>query len=230
MKKLGIVGANGFLGKTLVEVSKDFDFKTIEITRKNFDEYTDYKFDILINAAMSSKKYWASKNPFLDFQQGVELTAELVFNWNFDKFIHISSISVNEIETKHPYSINKKAAEIIASYPKSLIVRLGALYGKGLQKGALYDLLNSNKLYVDLNSEYNYICTDFVSRWIYSNIDQEGIVELGAVDTISLHEIAKFLDLKVESGERYERIFSSNIESGMPHADEVLKFAMNHTP
>jgi len=228
LKKLGIVGANGFLGKTLVEVSKDFDFKTIEITRKNFDEHKDDKFDILINTAMPSKKYWASKNPFLDFQKSVELTAELVFNWNFDKFIHISSISVNEIETKHPYSINKKAADIIATYSKSLIVRLGALYGKGLQKGALYDLLNSNKLYVDLNSEYNYICTDFVSRWIYSNIDREGIVELGAVDTISLYEIANSLDLKVESGDRYEQIFSSQIESGMPHANEVLKYAANY--
>lgn len=228
MKKLGIVGAKGFLGKTLVGVSKDFDFKTTEITRKNFDDYKEEKFDVLINTAMPSKKYWACKNPFLDFQQSVELTAELVFNWNFDKFIQISSISVNEIETKHPYSINKKAAEIIASYSKSLIVRLGALYGKGLQKGALYDLLNSNKLYVDLKSEYNYISTDFVSRWIYSNINREGIVELGAVDTISLHEIAKFLDLKVESGERFERIFSSQIESGMPPANEVLKFAKDY--
>ncbi len=228
MKKLGIVGATGFLGKTLVEVSKDFDFKTTEITRKNFDDYKHDKFDILINTAMPSKKYWASKNPFLDFQQTVELTAELVFNWNFDKYIHISSISVNEIETKHPYSINKKAAEIIASYPKSLIVRLGALYGKGLQKGALYDLLNSNKLYVDLKSEYNYISTDFVSRWIYSNSDRVGIVELAAVNTISLHEIAKSLDLTIESGERFERIFSSQIESGMPPANEVLQFAKNY--
>ena len=228
MKKLGIVGANGFLGKTLVEVAKDFDFKTTEITRKNFDDYKYDKFDILVNTAMPSKKYWASKNPFLDFQQSVELTAELVFNWNFDKFIHISSISVNEIEIKLPYSINKKAAEIIASYPKSLIVRLGALYGKGLQKGALYDLLNSNKLYVDLKSEYNYISTDFVSRWIYSNSDREGIVELAAVNTISLLEIAKSLDLTIESGERFERIFSSQIESGMPPANEVLQFAKNY--
>jgi len=228
LKKIGIVGAEGFLGRTLVKVSEDFNLKITKITRQNFDDYKKCKFDILINTAMPSKKYWASKNPYLDFQQSVGLTAELVFNWNFDKLIHISTISVKEIENKHPYGINKKAAEIIAFHTKSLIVRLGTLYGKGLQKGPLYDLLNSKKLYVDLKSEYNYISTDFVSRWIYSNIDREGIVELGAVDTISLYEIANSLDLKVESGDRYEQIFSSQIESGMPHANEVLKYAANY--
>ena len=211
-----------------MEVSSDFNFKITKITRQNFDDFKNDKFDILINTAMPSKKYWSLKNPYLDFQQSVGLTAELVFNWKFDKLIHISTISVNEIESKHPYHINKKVAEIMASCANSLVVRLGAIYGMGLKKGALFDLLNSNKLYVDINSEYNFISTHFVSKWIFSNIDRNGIVELGARDTISLLDITKTLDLNVESGERFERIFSSKIENDMPSAKEVLQFAKNY--
>jgi len=177
---------------------------------------------------MSSKKYWASKNPYSDFQKSVCLTTDLVYNWNYDKFIQISTISVTEIENKHPYAINKKAAEIIASFAKSLIVRLGAIYGDGLSKGSLFDLLNSNKLFADIKSEYNYINTEFVARWIFTNIDRLGVVELGAKDTISLLEIAKSLKLKVEGGERFERVFSPNVEAGMPSAKEVLEFAKSY--
>lgn len=228
MKKIGIVGSEGFFGKTLVKISNEFNFKIIKIIRENFVEYKNDRFDILINCAMPSKKYLASKNPLLDFQESVGLTANLVYSWNFDKFIQISSISVNEIKNKHPYGINKKAAEIIASSTKSIIVRLGTIYGEGLNKGALYDLLNSNKLYVDISSEYDFISIDFVSRWIFSNMDREGIVELGAKDTTSLSEIASALGLKIESGDRFEQIFSSKIEKDMPSSKEVLQFAKNY--
>jgi len=228
LKKIGIIGAGGFLGKTLHKVSNGFNFQIIPITRENFDNHKDNRFDFLINSAMPSKKFWASENPYLDFQKSVGLTADLVYNWNYEHFIQISTISAGKIEDKHPYGINKKAAEIIVSSAKSLIVRLGTIYGDGLSKGALYDLLNSNKLHVDLKSEYDFISTDFVAKWVFTNIDRTGIVELGAKDTISLFDIAKTLDLKVEGGERVERIFSLNIEEGMPTARDVLEFTKNY--
>jgi len=228
LKRIGIVGAGGFFGNALCKVSDDFNFQIIPITRENFENYKKDKFEVLINTAMPSKKYWASINPYSDFQKSVCLTTDLVYNWNYDKFIQISTISINEIEKKHPYAVNKKAAEIIASFAKSLIVRLGAIYGAGLSKGSLFDLLNSNKLYADIKSEYNYINTEFVARWIFTNIDRLGVVELGAKDTISLLEIAKTLKLKVEGGERFERVFSPNVEAGMPSAKEVLEFAKSY--
>ena len=83
-------------------------------------------------------------------------------------------------------------------------------------------------MYVDISSEYDFISTDFVSRWIFSNMDREGIVELGAKDTTSLSEIASALGLKIESGDRFEQIFSSKIEKDMPSSKEVLQFAKNY--
>jgi dTDP-4-dehydrorhamnose reductase len=224
---IGIIGSNGFLGKSLCRISKNFNYEIIEITKNNYSQYKDKDFDILINAATSSKKFGAFQNPYLDFEKTVGLTADIAYSWNYKKLIQISSISADEYTNHHPYSINKKAAEIISSFKNSLIIRLGPLYGEGLNKGPLYNLLNSNQLFVDPNSEYNYISTDFVSEWIFKNLNILGLVEVGARDTISLAEIARVLNFKVNSSGRLEKIFSTKIESGMPSSKEVLVFAKN---
>ncbi len=229
MKEIGIVGAQGFFGKSLSKSVKKLDFDFLEITSQNFSKVRSEEFKFLINTATPSRKYWALNNPYSDFKKTVELTADLVYNWKYEKFIQISTMSVNEIPSHHPYSINKKAAEIISSYPKSLIVRLGALFGEGLDKGPLFDLLTTKKVYVDIKSEYNYINTEFAAEWILNNLDREGIVQLGARDTISLYDISKELNLKAKFEGKKERIFSSEIEPGMPCAKEVWNFINQFT-
>ncbi len=156
------------------------------------------------------------------------MTGDITYNWNYEKLVQISTISAEDYANHHPYAINKQSAEIISSYKNSLIVRLGALYGEGLNKGPLYDLLNSKQLFVDVKSQYNYISTDFVSEWIFQNFDRSDIVELVEYDTISLLDVAKNLHLKVNSSARFEKIFSSKIEPGMPSAKDVLHFAKNY--
>jgi hypothetical protein len=225
---IGIIGSNGFLGKSLCRISKNYEYEIAEITKDTYEFYKSKKFDVLINAATPSKKFWAFQNPYLDFQKTVCLTADITYNWNYEKLIQISTMSAEDYVINHPYAINKKSAEIISAYKNSLIVRLGALYGEGLNKGSLYDLLNSKQLFVDIKSQYNYIGTDFVSHWIFQNFDRSGMVELGACDTISLEDIALNLNLTVNSSGRFEKIFSSQIEPGMPSATDVLHFAKNY--
>ena len=173
------------------------------------------------------EKFWANNNPYTDFKKTVELTADLVYNWNYEKFIQISTIST-ENPKNSPYGINKKAAELISNYKKSLIVRLGTIYGVGLQKGPLYDLLAGNKLYVDIKSRYDFIDVDFCAKWIFKNLHQEDVVSLGANDTTSLQEISEKLNIKpIYQGEE-DFIFSENTESGMPSSKEVYSFIESH--
>ena len=228
MDIIGIIGAKGFFGKTLCKIFKEHQFNIIEITKENYDQLKSQQFDILINTATPSKKFWASQNPYLDFQKTVCLTADIVYNWNYEKLIQISTISANDYKTHQPYSINKRSAEVISHFKNSLVVRLGSIYGSDLNKGALYDLLNSKPLFVDANSEYDFISTDFVSEWILKNLDRNGIVELGACDTISLSDIASKLNLKIKSSGRLEKIFSPRIEPNMPSAKNVIEFAKNY--
>ena len=224
MLKIGIVGSKGFLGSAFSRISHNFDYNIINITRKNFEQFKTDSFDVLINAATPSKKFWALNNPYIDFKDTVDLTADLIYNWNYDKFIQISTISVNDSELKHPYAINKKSAEIITSYKKSLIVRLSNLYGIGLNKGPLYDLLINKKVYVDIDSEYSFINTEFVANWILENLNKIGIVEIGASDTISLREIALQMNIQVSYEGKLEKIFSQNLESDMPNCADIWNF------
>lgn len=228
MVRIGIIGSGGFLGKTLCHVSKKFEYDIIEITKKNYEYQKPNSFDILINTANPSKKFWALENPSIDFQKTVGLTADIVYNWKYEKLIQISSISAADEPLHHPYSINKKIAEILSSYKNHLIIRLGTLYGEGLVKGALYDLLNSKQIYVDSNSEFDFISTDFISDWIFQNIEKNGLMELGACDTISLLEIANELNLKINASGKLIKIFSPRIELNMPSAKNVLEFAKNY--
>jgi len=222
--KIGIVGANGFVGGALCRsaIKKNCDF--IQVTRQNFQENKSEEFDILINSAMPSKRYWASSHPLEDFDASVRLTAELIYEWKYKKFIQISSIEANYNHI--PYAVNKRSAEIIVSLIKSsLIVRLCALYGKGLNKGALYDLIHNNPLYVDIDSVYNYLDTDWCADWIMNNLDKIGLIEIGAKDTITLKEIADKFGIKPNcQGERKEIVFTEKIPENMPSAYEVLNF------
>ena len=224
MKKIGILGSSGFLGQALCKKSKEYGHSTIEITRANYKDKKYQKYDILVNSATPSKKFWASQNPYADFLETVSLTADITYNWNYEKLVQISSMSVNDESTHHPYALNKKAAEIISSYKNPLIIRLSNLYGEGLNKGPLFDLLNSKNLYVDIKSEYSFISTDFVATWIFENLDKIGLYQIGAKDTISLKQIADKLGLKIKWEGKIEKIFSQNIESGMPSSNEVWSF------
>lgn len=227
MSKIGIVGSSGFLGNTLLSVSDKYDHEIISITKNNFKQLETESFDILINSATPSKKFWAQNNPYDDFLATVTFTANLVYNWHYTKFIQISTISVNDTN-KHPYTINKKAAEVISSHADHLIVRLSNLYGHGLNKGPLFDLLNNKKIHVHIDSEYSFINTEFVANWIFKNLDRTGIVELGAKDTISLREIMSKQNLNPEWEGNLEQICPNKIEPNMPSCTELWNFIQNY--
>lgn len=222
--KIAIIGSKGFVGKALCRNIKKYNYEVFEITRENSDKYKSLEYDILINTAMPSKRFWALNNPVDDVTSTVIKTAELLYEWNYKKFIHISSLSA-KIQLDIPYGVHKRASEVLVeNKDNTLIVRLGALYGDGLDKSALFDLVNHNPIYVDIDSEYNYIDIDFVVNWILNNIDEIGIKEIGAHDSISLLDISKGIwDNPIYEG-RKEIIYSEDVEDGMPSSREVLEY------
>ncbi|MBS3923073.1 MAG: hypothetical protein KGZ37_08020 [Nitrosarchaeum sp.] len=229
MKKIAVVGSSGFVGKALFDISKELDISIISITKENFSKYSSESFDVLIHAAMPSGKYWAKINPFEDFTRTVGLTAELIYNWNYEKFVLISTISAKNYLIGHPYAIHKRLSEILASSKNSLIVRLGTLYGNNMKKGPLYDLLNNKQLFVDLQSQYNFIDVEFCAKWIFNNLDKKGIIELGASDTLSLLDIAKKLQLDPHYTGEVEIISTEKIEKDMPNTNEIWEFLTKYT-
>ena len=73
-------------------------------------------------------------------------------------------------------------------------------------------------------SRYNYISTAKAAEIISKKINEFGIIEVGAKDTISLKEISDYFKLNVNFRERFEEQFTENPDEDYPEAKEVLEF------
>ena len=84
------------------------------------------QYDIVINSAMPSRRFWALNNPVSDVMESVVKTAEIFYEWKYDKFIQISSISA-QIQTDIPYGAHKKAAEVVVENNKDAMIVLASM-------------------------------------------------------------------------------------------------------
>lgn len=151
----GLIGNTGFVGSNLVkQTSFNFLYNSSNINKIEGEE-----FDLLVIAAPSAVKWKANQEPEQDLQMVNDLINHLK-NVKAKQVVQISTIdiyknpyNVNEntkIETEdlHPYGKNRfYLEEFIKNHFKNhLIVRLPALFGEGLKKNFIYDLLNNNCL------------------------------------------------------------------------------------
>ena len=227
MITIGVIGSNGYVGSAVYKALLGSSENTvIGVTRENYEESKAQKFDVIINSAMPSGRFWAKNNPELDFIETVKKTADLLYGWQFKKFVQISTVSARcQLDTV--YGRNKAAAEKLCEYGGNLIVRLGALYSSDMKKGVLVDMLKGNKVFVDGASRYSFISVSFCAAWIAKNLDRQGIVELGGENAVALAEVAKHLGDKIEfEGEVNHQDIQSTEES-LPEANEVLTFMKN---
>lgn len=225
---IGVIGCDGFVGSALCRTISKTQHKLIKINRENFNDFVDTTFDILINSATPSKKYWALNNPLKDFHATVGLTADIVYNWHYDKLIHISTVSA-KCQLDHPYGIHKYLAEqlVLHNNPHNLVIRLGNLFGQGLTKGIIYDMLHGNPLFVSSNSRYTFIDVDMAANIIFSKREKNGIEDVCSHDTISLQEIADKFDLNIAFGDRYDCLPEPDSEEG-PDVRDVFKYITLH--
>ena len=217
-KIVGVLGSKGFVGSS---VYRHIKFKKISINRNNFLDFKKKKFDILINCAMPSKRFWAKKNPKLDFKETVLKTKYFIENYNYKKFIHISSISAR-CEKDTTYGKNKKASELLVKKIKNyLIVRLGPMYGKKLTKGVLIDMINNKTVYRSKNSKYSFTSVDWVGKWIAKNLFiKNKTIEIGSKNYIKLGKLAKKINSKSKFiGKIDNQIINSNISNNTDPGD-----------
>ncbi len=224
MKHIALIGASGHVGSALFkELRKDTSLRVEAVIRKNYLYWKKHTFDIVINAAMPSARFWAEGNPYEDFVETVRKTADIVYDWKYKKFIQISTISART-ERDGVYGRHKAAAETICNFGENLIVRLTAIYADTLSKGALIDIINEKKVYVHEKSRYAFADLAFVCQWIAQHLDRKGLVEVGAKNTISLDNIVKYLKLSVEFEGRIDIQEVQNPSHDFPDAREVLSY------
>lgn len=176
--KNAIVGYTGFVGSNLQQFYKFNYF----YNSKNFNTATDKTFDTLFFAGIPAVKWYANKNPEQDFNI-LENIKNILNTITVKKIILISTIDVYNDVTKqfdedyiinhdsnHTYGKNRFLFEeyIKNTFNNYNIIRLPALFGKGLKKNIIYDLINNNNVNdIPLNSSFQWYYLD----WLKKDID-----------------------------------------------------------
>lgn len=194
---IGILGYQGFVGSAIARYCKKKKINFLGVSRKNLDKSKNYKFNYLINCAIPSKRFWAKNFPHLDFNETVNKTAYFLNNFRYKKFIHISSISAR-VQKNTIYGLNKNKAEKLVKKSNHLIFRLASMYGPGLKKGVIIDLLNSSTVFVSKKSKYSFTNINTIAEFIVSNLSKykNKTLEIGCGDALILGDIRKKINSK----------------------------------
>jgi hypothetical protein len=152
--RTALIGHNGFVGSTL-KARRSFDHL---YNSSNIEEIAGQSYDRVVCAGVSAVKWLANKDPAADRAAIARLAGPLE-KAKIGELILISTIDVHPDPTSgddegaiidpagnHAYGAHRFELEEWArkTFPICRIVRLPALFGAGLRKNALFDLLHDN--------------------------------------------------------------------------------------
>lgn len=197
MKKVLIIGANGFVGTEIVKYSETLENVNIQCAVRGDDLETKIKkSDYVIHTANSPSRYKAQLDPKHDFIESVEKTYKInYFCKKYNKKLTLISSMSARTQLDTVYGMNRRSCEYIVD-DKQLIIRLGYMYSKSRIYGALRDILDNKDVYLDKNSEYSFSNVQWNAKKIldYTLAEKIGVFELGSKGSITLNKIAKILN------------------------------------
>lgn len=194
-----LIGSSGFVGGNLAN-QHTFDFL---YTSKNIEEIRGKAFDVVVCAAAPGVKWKANKEPDNDWA-AVGGLIENLKHITARTFILISTVDVynqpggvdenTSIITNEllPYGKHRRMLEeFVVEHFGSLIVRLPALFGPGLKKNPLFDLMHGSFDFIDRRMVlqfYNlaYLWSD-ITKALHNNLS---LINL-ATEPINIKEIAQ---------------------------------------
>jgi hypothetical protein len=149
-----LIGFTGFVGSTLLrEQAFDALFNS-----QNISEIRGRHFSTVVCAGVSAVKWWANKNPEAD-KSAIESLRQNIDTIEADHFILISTVDVypNPVEVteddipdheqSQPYGRHRRELEIWVDerFDKCTVIRLPGLFGHGLKKNLIFDLIHGNQ-------------------------------------------------------------------------------------
>jgi nucleoside-diphosphate-sugar epimerase len=150
-----LIGYTGFVGSNL-DAEADF---TDRYNTKNINDIDGREYDLVVSAATYAEMWKINQDPEGDLAQVDSLIAHLK-NVKAKQFVLISTVGVYknsagatedtaiELEGLPAYGVNRFHLEefVRDQFPGALIVRLPGLFGKGLKKNVIFDLLHNNNV------------------------------------------------------------------------------------
>lgn len=152
--KTALIGYTGFVGNNIAE---QYDFDDL-YNSSNIADIEGKQYDLVVSAANRAEMWRINQEPDADLAE-IEEYISHIRNVTIGKLVLISTVGIyknpngaNEdtpIDTDGllPYGANRYYLEqFCADTFDTTIVRLPGLFGKGLKKNVIYDLLNDNNV------------------------------------------------------------------------------------
>lgn len=149
-----LIGSTGFVGSNL---ARQTSFERL-LHSRNIESIRGERFELVVCAGVQARKWWANEHPEEDWAQ-IQALLDVLATIQADRFILISTVDVyprpagvteaTPIEGEnHAYGRHRRAVEefVEATFPRSQIVRLPGLFGAGLKKNVVFDLLHEHAL------------------------------------------------------------------------------------
>ena len=150
-----LIGHTGFVGGNLARQHR-FD---AHFNSGNFRELAGREFDLLVCCGLSAAKWLANRDPEDDWVR-ISALRDVLARVRARRFILISTVDVYPVPVAvdesstidegagHAYGRHRLLFErfIVETFPDVLVARLPALFGMGLKKNVLFDLLHANCL------------------------------------------------------------------------------------
>lgn len=150
-----LIGYTGFVGSN-IDAQGDF---TDHYNTSNIDDIDGKEYDLVVSAATYAEMWKINQDPEGDLAQIDSLIAHLK-KVKAKQFVLISTVGVYknsvgatedtpvDLNGLAPYGVNRYHLEqfVHEHFPGALIVRLPGLFGKGLKKNVIFDLLHNNNV------------------------------------------------------------------------------------
>ena len=180
MNNAAIIGCTGFVGKFLNEKIPHSD----NYNSSNIDEIKNKKYENIYFAGLPAQKWLINQNPIADLDN-IHKIINCLNTVECNTFYLFSTIDVydkNNPEeiTKEPYGKNRHYFEqyICGKYKNYRIIRLPALFGIGLKKNIIYDIINNNQT-EKINTNIDYQWYNMHDLWndIHIHAKRNGIFD-----------------------------------------------------
>ena len=150
-----LIGYTGFVGSNLdQQMPFQHRFRSNDI-----ETIAGQRFDLVVCAGVSAVKWLANQDPTRD-RAGIARLIEPLRSVRAERFVLISTVDVYpdpravdeaspiDAERLAPYGRHRYELEqfVSAHFPRVLILRLPGLFGPGLKKNVIFDLLHGNRL------------------------------------------------------------------------------------
>jgi len=223
-----LIGHTGFLGSNL---TRQHSFDACYHS-KNISEIRSREFDLLVCSGVTAMKWWANQNPIED-RQRIDSLLDNLSTVRAHRVIVLSTVDVYPIcvgvdETfdchshpNHAYGVDRLYLEeaLRTRFHDVAAVRISGVFGPGLKKNVIYDLLHNN-------------CLEMInpaSRFQYYNVSKLWS-DLQRLEDTGI-QLVNFVSEPIRTGDIIERYFPAKAigAKAMPRVNYDVRTLYSNT-